>query len=144
VSYSWRVPFLVGTALGFVTLFVRRNLPESPRWLLMHGRAEEADRIVAEIEQLAEHGGGIDNVEESKAIDISPATNIGVLALARTLFVHYPKRAILGATLMITQSFLCNAIFFTYALALTKIYNVPATDRAYYFIFFTQGTSLAR
>jgi MFS family permease len=61
------------------------------------------------------------------------------VALARTLFVHYPKRAILGATLMITQSFLYNAIFFTYALVLTKIYDVPATDTAYYFIFFALG-----
>jgi MFS family permease len=139
VSYSWRVAFLVGPALGFVILFVRRNLPESPRWLLMHGRHEEADRIIAEIEQLAEHGGGLDDVDESKAIDISPASDIGFLALARTLFVHYPKRAVLGASLMITQSFLYNAIFFTYALVLTKIYNVPATDTAYYFIFFALG-----
>ena len=59
--------------------------------------------------------------------------------MARTLFVHYPRRAILGASLMITQSFLYNAIFFTYALVLTKIYNVPATDTAYYFIFFALG-----
>jgi MFS family permease len=139
VSYSWRVAFLVGPALGFVILFVRRNLPESPRWLLMHGRAEEADRVVAEIEQLAEHDGSLDDVDESKAIDISPASDIGFLALARTLFVHYPKRAVLGASLMITQSFLYNAIFFTYALVLTKIYNVPATDTAYYFIFFALG-----
>ena len=78
-------------------------------------------------------------IDESKAIEITPASNIGFVALARTLFVHYPRRAILGATLMITQSFLYNAIFFTYALVLTKIYNVPATDTAYYFIFFALG-----
>jgi MFS family permease len=61
------------------------------------------------------------------------------VALTRTLFVLYPRRAILGASLMITQSFLYNAIFFTYALVLTKVYNVPATDTAYYFIFFALG-----
>ena len=58
VSYSWRVAFLFGPALGFVILFVRKNLPESPRWLLMHGREEEAEAAVAQIEKLTEHGGG--------------------------------------------------------------------------------------
>ena len=47
VSYSWRVAFLFGPALGFVILFVRKNLPESPRWLLMHGREKEAEAAVA-------------------------------------------------------------------------------------------------
>jgi MFS family permease len=64
---------------------------------------------------------------------------MGFLVLAKTLFVHYPRRAILGATLMITQSFLYNAIFFTYALVLTKVYGVPTTDTAYYYIFFALG-----
>ena len=92
------------------------------------------------MKQATEHGGGtLGEIDESKAIEITPANDIGFIALARTLFVHYPRRAILGATLMITQSFLYNAIFFTYALVLTKIYGVPATDTAYYFIFFALG-----
>ena len=78
-------------------------------------------------------------MDESKAIEIRPADNIGFLALARTLFTTYPKRAILGATLMITQSFLYNAIFFTYALVLTKVYGVARATRAYYFMFFALG-----
>jgi MFS family permease len=140
VSYSWRVAFLGGPALGFVILFVRKNLPESPRWLLMHGREQESEDAVKRIEQETERGGGtLGEVDESKALEITPASDIGFVALARTLFVHYPRRAILGATLMITQSFLYNAIFFTYALVLTKIYNVPATDTAYSFIFFALG-----
>ena len=91
----------------------------------MHGREEEAEK------QVDEDRGGVrrswrdlDDVDESKAIEIAPATNIGFIALARTLFVMYPRRSILGATLMITQSFLYNAIFFTYALVLTKVYGV--------------------
>jgi MFS family permease len=140
VSYSWRVAFLLGPALGFVILFVRKNLPESPRWLLMHGREQDAEAAVARIEELTKETGGVlGDVDESKAIEITPASNIGFVALARTLFVHYPRRSVLGASLMITQSFLYNAIFFTYALVLTKIYNVPATDTAYYFIFFALG-----
>jgi MFS family permease len=122
VSYSWRVAFLVGPALGFVILFVRKNLPESPRWLLMHGREKEAEEAVKRIEEATKRGGGtLGDIDESKAIEITPANDI------------------VGATLMITQSFLYNAIFFTYALVLTKIYNVPATDTAYYFIFFALG-----
>jgi MFS family permease len=139
-SYSWRLAFLTGPVLGIVILFVRKNLPESPRWLLMHGREEEAETQVARIEEATRSSGGtVGEPDESKAIEIAPATNIGFIALARTLFVTYPSRAILGATLMITQSFLYNAIFFTYALVLTKVYGVSSGDTPYYFIFFALG-----
>ncbi len=139
VSYSWRVAFLFGPVLGAVILLVRKNLPESPRWLLMHGREDEAEEAVANIESATGELARLAEVDDSKAIEITPATDIGFIALAHTLFIRYPKRAILGATLMITQSFLYNAIFFTYALVLTKIYHVPSTDTAYYFIFFALG-----
>ncbi len=139
-SYSWRVAFLTGPLLGLVILFIRKNLPESPRWLLMHGKEEEAEREVKRIEEAAQaSGGSLGEVDESKAIEVAPATNIGFIALARTLFVTYPRRAILGATLMITQSFLYNAIFFTYALVLTKVYGVSSKDTPYYFMFFALG-----
>jgi MFS family permease len=140
VSYSWRVGFLFGPALGFIILFVRKNLPESPRWLLMHGRVDEAEAEVARIEEAtARSGGTLEEVDESKAIEVHPASDVGFVTLARTLFRRYPKRSILGAALMITQSFLYNAIFFTYALVLTKIYHVPSGDTPYYYIFFALG-----
>ena len=139
-SYSWRVAFVTGPIFGIVILFIRKNLPESPRWLLMHGREQEAEEQVKKIEDAVNASGGtLGNVDDSKAIEIAPATNIGFVALARTLFVMYPRRAILGVTLMITQSFLYNAIFFTYALVLTKVYGVSTSDTAYYFMFFALG-----
>ena len=109
----------------------------------MHGRVEEAEQAVADIERrVTEHGGTLDPVDESKALEIRPPSNIGFLALAKTLFATYPRRSILGAALMITQSFLYNAIFFTYALVLTKIYGVPGSSTAYYFMFFAAGNLL--
>jgi MFS family permease len=140
VSYSWRVAFLFGPVLGVVILFVRKNLPESPRWLLMHGRVQQAEAAVSQIEHATEQSGGVlGDVDQSKAIEVTPATEIGFVTLAQTLFSQYPRRSVLGATLMITQSFLYNAIFFTYALVLTKVYGVASTDTAYYYIFFALG-----
>jgi MFS family permease len=140
VGYSWRVAFLVGPALGFVVIFVRRNLPESPRWLLMHGRVQEAEEATARVEELTQAtGGSLDDVDDSQAIEINPTEQIGFAALAVTLFSTYPKRSVLGAALMITQSFLYNAIFFTYSLVLTKVYGVPSGSTPYYFMVFAAG-----
>ncbi len=139
-SYAWRVAFLLGPALGFVILIVRRNLPESPRWLLMHGRGEEAEAQVEAIELATKESiGDLAPIDESKAIEVNPADDIGFVALARTLFAHYPSRSVLGASLMITQSFLYNAIFFTYTLVLVKIYHVNANNTPYYFMAFAAG-----
>jgi MFS family permease len=138
-AVSWRVAFLIGPALGFVIIFVRKNLPESPRWLLMHGREDEAEAAVKQVEELSLGGKSLPELDDSKAIEIVPTQQPGFIALARTLFATYPKRAILGATLMITQSFLYNAIFFTYALVLTKVYGVPQGHTEYYFMAFAAG-----
>jgi MFS family permease len=114
LSVGWRLAFLLGPVLGIVILFVRRHLPESPRWQVMNGRAKEAEESINYIEHEVEQTGvTLPKVDESKAIDLTPTEKIGYLALTRVLFRDYPSRAVLGASLMITQSFLYNAIFIT-------------------------------
>ena len=137
---GWRLAFLLGPILGLVILFVRKNLPESPRWLMMHGREEEAEATIAQIERwVSESGHKLEEVPDSKAIEITPDPGVGYFELTKVLFSQLPKRSILGATLMITQSFLYNAIFFTYALVLQKFYGVETGNLPYYFIAFAIG-----
>jgi MFS family permease len=140
VSWSWRAAFLIGPVLGIAILLLRRHLPESPRWLLMHGRAEEAEENIAAIERQVEASGQrLAPVADSEAIEIRPAPAQGYLTLAKVLFRTYPSRAALAATLMVTQSFLYNAIFFTYTTVLTAYYGVAAGSTPLYLIGFALG-----
>jgi MFS family permease len=140
---GWRLAFLVGPVLALVIIYVRRNLPESPRWQIMHGRAREAEATITEIEgEVAATKGSLPPVDQSKELEIRPAQQIGYLALLRVLFTHYPGRSVLGAALMITQSFLYNAIFFTYGLVLEFFFHVNPKDTGYYFLAFAAGNLL--
>jgi MFS family permease len=142
-NLGWRLAFLLGPVLSLIIIYVRRNLPESPRWQIMHGREQAAEGSIAEIEQDVEATtGAVPPLDDSAAIEITPATQIGYLALARSLFVHYPGRSTLVAALMITQSFLYNAIFFTYGLVLKFFFHVPSGSVPYYFFAFAAGNLL--
>ena len=112
--------------------FVRRHLPESPRWQVMHGREAEAEETIAYIEHEVEAGrrAAARRSTRARRSRSSPTDGHRLLRAARVLFKEYPQRAIYGATLMITQSFLYNAIFFTYTLVLAKFYGVGRADGA--------------
>jgi len=137
---GWRVAFLIGPMLGLGIILVRRNLPESPRWQLMHGRAAQAEASIAYIEdEVRASGRTLPEVPDEAAIVIRPSLDHGYPTLLRVLFATYPRRAILGATLMITQSFLYNAIFFTYATVLSTFFAVPSGQTSWYYIPFAVG-----
>jgi MFS family permease len=139
-SIGWRIAFLTGPILGIVIIFIRRHLPESPRWQVMHGHQDEAEKTIDYIEREVEATGKeLPRVPEDKAVEIKPAENIGYFALARVLFKEYPQRAIYGATLMITQSFLYNAIFFTYTIVLVNFYGVDEKQAPLFLLAFAAG-----
>lgn len=142
-SLAWRIGFLIGPVLGLVIIFVRRNLPESPRWQLMNGRAAEAEESITRIEaEVRERGGTVEPVDDVTPREIIQAGSTGYLALLRVLFRDYPKRSVYALTLMVTQSFLYNAIYFTYAMVLGVFFEVPDTDIPLYGLAFAVGNLL--
>lgn len=124
--WGWRVAFAVGAVLGFTIMLVRRHVPESPRWLFIHGREEEAERIVDSIESEVSAEAAEQLPEASSTITVRQRSVIPFRTIARTAFVVYPKRSILGISLFIGQAFLYNAFTFNLALLLTTFYDVPS------------------
>ncbi|MGE0549133.1 MAG: MFS transporter [Kofleriaceae bacterium] len=139
-DWGWRAALLVGPVIGFAIWPLRKYIPESPRWQLTHGQSAEAEATVAAIEaQLRANSVVLEDVDPDHALVIKHQQPPGVLAVARVLLRKYTRRLVLGLTLMITQSFLYNAIFFSYVLILEKIYDVPSGSTAYYFFPFAAG-----
>ena len=140
---GWRAAFIIGGLLGFIVLFLRRFLPESPRWLMTHGQPEEAERVVSEIEARVER-------ETGRPLPPIPP---GFLTLrtdvkswfaagARALVTQYRDRTWLGVTLMAAQAFCYNAVFFTYALVLTRFYGVASGNVGLFILPFAVGNFL--
>jgi MFS family permease len=143
LDWQWRIGFFIGPVLGLIIIFLRRSIPESPRWLMTHGRNEEAERTVDEIEErVSHHGVEIKPVDESKALEVTEPPRLGFIELTRIFFGTYPRRSIYGFTMMVTQAFLYNAIFFSYALVLSVFYKVDSGSIPYYFFPFAIGNLL--
>jgi len=133
-EYGWRLAFGLGAILAVGILLVRRNVPESPRWLYIHGRDEEGDRIVKDIEEKVEHETGKSLHGVSQTITIRQRKTIGIAMIARTVFTLYPRRTVLCLALFIGQAFLYNAFFFTYGSTLIELLDV--TQVGYYIALF--------
>jgi MFS family permease len=139
---GWRIAFFGGAAIGLVILYLRRYLPESPRWLIVHGRPREAERIVAGIEaRIANEGHSLATPAGPLArLHSRRATSLG--EVFRTILRTYPDRAVLGLCLMGAQAFFYNAIFFTYAMMLIDFYGVPSENVGWYVLPFAAGNVL--
>jgi MFS family permease len=140
-AIGWRIAFLMGAAIGLVILVMRRWVPESPRWLLTHGRVEAAEAVVAAIEARA----GADTraaVREQPPARLRTRTHTSLAEVARVLFKTSRQRTFVGVALMATQAFFYNAIFFTYALVLTDFYGTPAEEIGWYILPFAAGNIL--
>ncbi|HSL03749.1 MAG TPA: MFS transporter [Nitrospiraceae bacterium] len=140
---GWRLCFGLGAVLGVSIVLIRRIIPESPRWLMTHRRVEEAEAVVSSIEEEITRDNGLTSlpiVEGSITVHARPHVTLGTVA--RQLFNKYPRRTILGIVLMTTQSFMYNAISFTYPFVLTKFYDVPSSSIGFYILPFALGNFL--
>jgi MFS family permease len=139
---GWRIAFGSGALLGLFILYLRKFMPESPRWLMLHGRGSEARKIVDDIEARVVASTGSPLPPAKGQISLGAPHRLTMAALARTLLERYPGRTVLGIVLMAAQAFVYNAIFFTYALVLTKFYGVPADRIGLYILPFALGNFL--
>lgn len=139
---GWRLTFGLGVVLGLVILLVRRHVPESPRWMFIHGRSEGAEQLVDGVEKEIEEEKGRPLPEAETAITIEQRRSIGFVEIARTLFRDYPKRATLGFALFIGQAFLYNAITFGFGSILVKFFDVSSGTTGYFFAVIAFGNFL--
>jgi MFS family permease len=145
---GWRCAFGIGATLGLIIIFFRRWIPESPRWLMIHGRNREAEEIVADVEQRIMGGKAAGIIPTSRDYsDIWPTrirtrTHTSWREIWDAIVHEHRRRSFLGFVLMSTQAFFYNAIFFTYALVLMRFYSVPEQNVGAYLLPFALGNVL--
>jgi MFS family permease len=138
-ALGWRLAFLIGAAIGLVIVMMRLWIPESPRWLVTHGFAPAAEKIVRGIEMRL---GRSDGASEYGRVRLRTRDHTPLREVARALFVTYRQRTLVGLSLMAAQAFFYNAIFFTYALVLSEFYDTPANQVGWYILPFAAGNVL--
>ncbi|MER5767900.1 MFS transporter [Streptomyces sp. NPDC001985] len=139
---GWRLTFAIGVVLGLVILLVRRHVPESPRWMLIHGRDREAERLVDTVEEGIERERGRPLPAATTAMTIRQRHSVGFAEIGRTVFRVYPRRAVLGFALFIGGAFLYNAITFGFGSILVRFFDVPSGATGYYFAVIAFGNFL--
>ncbi|MGC2082382.1 MAG: MFS transporter [Bradyrhizobium sp.] len=139
---GWRIAYGTGACLGLIVLVMRMWIPESPRWLMVHGHPDEAHAIVAEIERSATGHDRAQRAGTLPKIRLRMRDHTPLSEVVHTLFVTYRERALVGLTLMIAQAFFYNAIFFTFALVLTDFYHIPSDHVGWYILPFAAGNFL--
>ncbi len=136
---GWRAAFIIGGVIGFVMLLLRRWIPESPRWLMTHGQPEAAEAAMREVEDRVEAATGTLPPVEGHPLRLRRDVHSWFAASVHALFHRYRSRTVLGVALMAAQAFCYNAVFFTYALVLTKFYQIPSGRVGLYMLPFALG-----
>jgi len=142
IDLGWRLGFGVGALLGLLVLLARRHVPESPRWLTIHGRHEQAQNVIRGIEARVERATAATLAAPLESLTIHADARRNPRIFLATMFRVYPRRSVLGLALITSQAFLYNAIFFTYALVLTRFYDVPPADTGIYLLPFALANFL--
>lgn len=135
---GWRLAFFIGAALGLIVMILRQWIPESPRWLMSHGRVAEAQAIVAHIESFSPP----QPAATLPTLTLRPRPHTPMGEVVHTLFVTHRPRTLVALALMSSQAFFYNAIFFTYALILTDFYAVPSNLIGWFILPFAAGNFL--
>ena len=137
---GWRFAFLLGAVIGAVVFFMRLWIPESPRWLVTHGSEAEAEEVVAGIE--ARFSADLPKPDAKLALRLRPRAYTPLSEVFSALLGQHRLRAAVGLALMAAQAFFYNAIFFTYALVLTKFYGVASGAVGWYILPFALSNFL--
>jgi MFS family permease len=139
-DWGWRAAFGIGAVLGLGIIGLRRFIPESPRWLILHARAAEAEKVAGNIERRVARAvhGGLPQPEAGR-MRFAASSHTPMMRMVLAIVRDYPTRAVLGLVLMGSQAFFYNAIFFSYALVLTKFYSVPSASIGWYILPFALG-----
>ncbi|HEX3520263.1 MAG TPA: MFS transporter [Solirubrobacteraceae bacterium] len=142
VNVGWRLCFALGAVLGLGVLIVRRNVPESPRWLFIHGREQEAEKVVKEIEDEVREESGGQLSEPEGSITVRQRRTIPLSLIVRSVVTLYPRRTLLGLALFVGQAFLYNALLFSLGDLLKTFFGVASGNVPYYVAIFAVGNLL--
>jgi MFS family permease len=142
LDIGWRLCFGIGAVLGTIIIFLRHAIPESPRWLMIHGREREAESIAEEIEHNVRQEHGRLAPPSGNKILILPRTHTSLGEIWHAIVHEHRRRSLLGLALMVSQAFFYNAIFFTYGLVLIRFYGLPAQKVGLYLFPFAIGNFL--
>jgi MFS family permease len=138
ISIGWRMAFGIGAILGLIIIFLRHSVPESPRWLMIHGREQEAEEIVLRVEEkVVKHPEALP--EPESRIRICTRSHTKWSEIWNAIVYQHRRRSILALSLMVAQAFFYNAIFFTYALVLVTFYKLPGQKVGLYLFPFALG-----